>query len=407
MKKEKHIGLYVLLILFGVLLISIASFLITVNLNRKVKREYSGTITRPNQSFILKLDISKTWINHEGDPNQNYGQQFDYVIIDNLKSNLNNWTLTVNINLDNYNLVEVDSFWNVNYDYENSKYTITPHEDIDLVSVKKTQNNSFGFVLLNKNEVTKDDFSNISYSITGTLYRKYISYPMFWVLLISTIAYIAYAISYFVIRIRERHFEAFKKHTYSVISQSMNTFGSLIDTKDPYTKDHSARVSYYSVKIANKMGLDSEFVRNISYIASMHDCGKLVIPDEILTKPAKLTDEEFVIMKSHTTNGGKALENFTSIEGIKDGAMYHHERYDGTGYPTGIKGEEIPLCARIICVADALDAMSSDRCYRKRLSEEKILSELEENAGSQFDPTIAKLAIEMIKTKEINVSEEE
>jgi HD-GYP domain-containing protein (c-di-GMP phosphodiesterase class II) len=185
----------------------------------------------------------------------------------------------------------------------------------------------------------------------------------------------------------------------------MNTFASLIDFKDPYTKDHSARVSYYSVKIARKLGLSDDFVRNIAYIALMHDCGKLLIEDDILSKPSKLTDGEYNIMKTHTTNGGLALENFTSIEGIKDGAMYHHERWDGAGYPKGLKGEEIPLCARIIAVADALDAMSSDRCYRKRLPKEVILEELETCAGSQFDPKIAELTIKMINSGEIDIND--
>ena len=186
----------------------------------------------------------------------------------------------------------------------------------------------------------------------------------------------------------------------------MNTFASLIDTKDPYTKDHSARVSYYSTKIARKLGLDDEYVRNIAYIALMHDCGKLLIDDDILTKPAKLTMEEYEIMKTHTTNGGKALQNFTSIKEIVNGAMYHHEHYDGTGYPKGLKGEEIPLSARIIGVADALDAMASDRCYRKRLTEEVIKQELIECSGTQFDPKIANLVVEMINSGEINLKED-
>jgi HD-GYP domain-containing protein (c-di-GMP phosphodiesterase class II) len=406
MDKRKNIGFKVLITLLVVLFLSLLSLVLYVEINNRQKKTFSGSIGSPNDKFELKLVISKSWANGEGE-NLTYGQQFDFTIIDNKKYDLKKWTLTFDINAEGYELVTVDSYWNVEYENNGKTFTVTPDETIDLASIKKAQNNAFGFVLINKIEVNASDASNVTYTLNGTSHRKYTSYASFWIVLVYLFSVIAYAASYFVITIREKRFEKFKEHTYSVISQSMNTFGSLIDTKDPYTKDHSARVSYYAVKLARKMGLDDEFVRNIAYIALMHDCGKLIIPDEILTKPARLTNEEFAIMKTHTSNGGKALENFTSIEGIKEGAMYHHERWDGKGYPEGLKGEEIPLRARIICVADALDAMASDRCYRKRLDENKIISELKENAGSQFDPNIAALAIEMIQSKEINIEDEE
>ena len=135
----------------------------------------------------------------------------------------------------------------------------------------------------------------------------------------------------------------------------------------------------------------------LGYIALMHDCGKIGIPDNILTKPARLTPEEFAIMQSHTTYGGEALQDFTSIPGIVEGALYHHERYDGTGYPKKLKGDNIPLYARIICVADALDAMNSDRCYRSHLRPDLIKKELKSNAGTQFDPDIVECVLELIE----------
>ena len=133
----------------------------------------------------------------------------------------------------------------------------------------------------------------------------------------------------------------------------------------------------------------------------MHDCGKIGIPDEILTKPAKLTEEEFKIMQGHTTYGGKVLKDFNAIDGIVEGALYHHERYDGGGYPEGLKGDKIPLYARIICVADALDAMNSDRCYRPHLPPDVIKQELKGNAGTQFDPDIVECALELIEDGKI------
>lgn len=128
----------------------------------------------------------------------------------------------------------------------------------------------------------------------------------------------------------------------------------------------------------------------------MHDCGKIGVPDNILNKPAKLTDDEYKQIQEHTIKGFSILKNFTAIPNLKDGAYYHHERYDGKGYPTGIVGENIPLCARIICVADSYDAMSSTRSYRKHLSQEETIHELEINSNKQFDPKVIPVIISMI-----------
>ncbi|MBP5446176.1 MAG: HD domain-containing protein [Acholeplasmatales bacterium] len=402
MKKIKK-GTLLLIIIGIVLALGIICFFITVAVDNKKEKKYEGSITSPNDKFSLILNISKSWTNDEGTENQTEGQQFDFTIIDETTYNLNNWNLVININVPGYNLKEIDDAWNVEYVKDGNTLNLTPVGDIDLVSISRTKNNSFGFIFINNIKVEEKDFSNITYTLTGIRHKDVMEYKTFWILFFALIIYVAYAISYIVIRLKERNFEAFKENTYKIINQSMNTFASLIDTKDPYTKDHSARVSYYSVKIARKLGLDDDFIRNLAYIALMHDCGKLLIDDDILTKPAKLTEEEYEIMKTHTSNGGKALQNFTSIKEIVNGAMYHHEWYDGTGYPKGLKGEEIPLSARIIGVADSLDAMASDRCYRAHLEKEEIIKELEDNSGTQFDPKIAKVAIEMVESGEINI----
>ena len=402
MKKEKHLGKLNMIVSGIILVLSIAIFFAFGTFNNNRKRVFEGTLNEGHKSFDVNLNISKSWFNGE---ENNYGQQFDFVIDNHKKYDLKNWSLTVNFDSDYFEFVKVDDAWNVDYVEDGKTLTIKPHTDIDLVNISPKENNSFGFIFILKNKITEGDFSDFTYSLNGTMNRKFISYPVFWVFVVLVITYIAAVVSFTIISVREKNFEKFKEQSYSIISQSMNTFASFIDTKDPYTRDHSARVSYYSVKIARKLGLDDEYVRNIAYISLMHDCGKLLIPDEILTKPAKLTIDEYSIMKQHTTYGGKALENLTAIKDMQDGAMYHHERYDGNGYPKGLKGEEIPLCARIIGVADALDAMSSDRCYRARLSKEKILSELEECSGKQFDPKIAALVVEMINSGEIDIDE--
>ena len=375
-------------------------------INNNTTRDYSGIVNKETKSFYVTLDISKSWANNEGSESENWGEQFDFAVKDLKEYKLANWSLTLDFNDDKFELLTVDDAWNVDYKVDGKKLIITPHKDITLVNIRPKEANTFGFILILKNKIESVNFVNFNYTLSGKVYRTYVSYPIFWVLALLTFTYIAFLIAYIVIKKREKNFEMFKEQSYSIISQSMNTFASLIDTKDPYTKDHSGRVSYYAVKIARKLGLKDEEVKNLAYIALMHDCGKLVIPDELLTKPAKLTPEEYSIMKEHTTYGGKALENFTSIKDMHDGALYHHEKWNGTGYPKGLKGEEIPLCARIIGVADALDAMNSDRCYRKRLSREKILTELRNYSGVQFDPKIATLVINMINNGEIQIGDE-
>lgn len=182
----------------------------------------------------------------------------------------------------------------------------------------------------------------------------------------------------------------------NIINQSLNTFANTIDAKDKYTNGHSQRVAVYSRELAGKLKMSKEEQERIYYIALMHDIGKIGIADEILNKPGKLTPEERAVIMSHPAIGGEILKDFTSLPGISEGARYHHERYDGKGYNEGLKGEEIPFFARIICVADSYDAMSSTRCYRKDLDEETIVRELKNNAGTQFDPDIVAVMLELI-----------
>lgn len=182
----------------------------------------------------------------------------------------------------------------------------------------------------------------------------------------------------------------------NIINQSLNTFANTIDAKDKYTNGHSQRVAVYSRELAKKLKMSKEEQERIYYIALMHDIGKIGISDEILNKPGKLTKQERKIIMSHPAIGGEILKDFTSLPGISEGARYHHERYDGKGYNEGLKGEEIPFFARIICVADSYDAMSSTRCYRKDLNEDTILKELKDNAGTQFDPDIVAVMLELI-----------
>lgn len=184
------------------------------------------------------------------------------------------------------------------------------------------------------------------------------------------------------------------------VRESLDVFSSFVDAKDPYTYGHSKRVAYYSRKIAERLGFSDEECKRIYQIALLHDIGKCYVPDEILKKPSGLTDEEYGIIKAHAAKGAEMVKELSSIPGIYEGVLYHHERYDGKGYPTGKKGRDIPISARIISVADAYDSMSSNRVYRSRLSKERVLNELKENRGSQFDPDIVDAFLEVLEEQE-------
>lgn len=168
--------------------------------------------------------------------------------------------------------------------------------------------------------------------------------------------------------------------------QTIQTLAHAIDAKDPYTRGHSTRVSQHAVMIAEELGWDRERVNDLRYAALLHDIGKIGVPDSILNKPTRLTDVEFGIIKSHTTMGGDILRDRTAIRAAEDVARSHHERYDGKGYPRGLRGEEITEEARIVAIADAFDAMRSNRIYRRACADDYIRRELKEGRGRQFDP---------------------
>ena len=187
--------------------------------------------------------------------------------------------------------------------------------------------------------------------------------------------------------------------------QTVIAIARTVDAKDQRTSDHSKRVAIYSKKIAREYGLDEKQCRDIEWSAHMHDIGKIGIPDAILNKPGRLTDEEYAVMKSHTTRGAEILKDFTLLDNVIDGAQYHHERYDGRGYPKGLKGEEIPLFARIIGVADAFDAMTANRIYRQQMDFSYVLGEMERGRGTQFDPQFVDILLKLIKDGTIDLNE--
>ena len=240
-----------------------------------------------------------------------------------------------------------------------------------------------------------------AYQVTIVKEKQLTEQPLFWILLAAAFAALVAAIIAFISHLRHqariRRMHERQQELQAILVQSLQVFARVIDAKDPYTNGHSIRVAQYARELARRMGLPVEEQERIYYIALLHDIGKIGIPDNILNKQGPLNAEERAVIQTHPAVGGQVLKNFTALPDIDDGARFHHERYDGKGYCDGLSGEDIPLVARIIGVADSYDAMSSDRCYRPALSREKIISELKTCSGTQFDPKIVPYMLEMIE----------
>lgn len=196
-----------------------------------------------------------------------------------------------------------------------------------------------------------------------------------------------------------------KRQLEKVSLQMIQTLSTTIEAKDEYARRHSHRVAEYAALIAGELGWSSEEIMNLKYAAHLHDIGKIGIPDMLLNKPARLTPEEYSVIKEHTVIGAEILKNISLIPHVAEVARSHHEHYDGTGYPDGLAGEDIPLSARIVAIADSYDAMNSRRIYRNALPPEKIFEEIENNRGIQFDPELADIFLKLLCDDRVQICE--
>ena len=181
-----------------------------------------------------------------------------------------------------------------------------------------------------------------------------------------------------------------------LFDQTVLALVKTIDAKDKYTQGHSQRVAKYVRMIAGRIGESSERQRELYCMGLLHDIGKIGVPSAIINKPSRLTDEEYETIKSHTTIGAEILKTIVEFPKLSIGARYHHERWDGRGYPDGLKEREIPQDARIIAVADAYDAMTSRRSYRGVMAQDRVRTEIERGRGTQFDPKYADVMLALI-----------
>lgn len=254
---------------------------------------------------------------------------------------------------------------------------------------------------------------NVIEDNTYEIEKQYHIYDNWWFkvyaffVMIMAIAWLTWYVTATIQNLRFEKQEKELSHVREQIRMSNETILSIanaVEARDKQTGRHSLRVAVYSMLIAAELGFDADELENIRQIGLLHDIGKIGVPDSILSKPKKLTEEEYNIMKTHVDIGGEILKDFTHIKNVADGAKYHHERYDGKGYNTGLKGEEIPLTARIIGLADAFDAMTSNRVYRKAISMDHVIDELKKGKGTQFDPSLVDILLGLIGSGRIDVS---
>ncbi len=353
------------------------------NENKKeLSLSFDWNIDSPqNQEIYVIANSGRAWEADEGT-----GNQYNFTIFNNSSYPITDWTLSVNIPEG----CNIDSTWNGFWGIEEDKLIYEPEEFNK--QVMSDDYKTFGLVMYSEETLPMDQMF-----LDYRLDRKLITFVPFWIILILINIFAVAIVVVHVVDIKLANYSKTHAAYKDLVSESLRTIANIIDTKDEYTKGHSVRVAIYSRMIAKRMGMSEYDQERIYYIGLLHDIGKVGIPASILTKPGRLTDEEFEIIKRHPALGSGIMKDFSSIPGVQNGIRCHHERYDGKGYNEGLKGEEIPLEGRIICVADSYDAMSSKRCYRNALSYEFILGELKRNSGIQFDPDILKHMIALVE----------
>ena len=203
---------------------------------------------------------------------------------------------------------------------------------------------------------------------------------------------------------QQRALEKRRQQTERLSLQMMQTLALTVEAKDEYTRGHSHRVAEYAALIAKELHWSPEEILKLKYAAHLHDIGKVGIPDTILNKPTRLTPEEYAVTKEHTVIGGEILKSITLLKQSADVARHHHERYDGKGYPDGLKGTDISLYARIIAIADGYDVMNTNHSCRNSLPEASIIREFRENSGTQFDPELTEIFLMLLEEHRLDIN---
>lgn len=275
-----------------------------------------------------------------------------------------------------------------------SKPTVVSRHEMKPVSYTNLKSGTYTFHMSIIDVMTGDEVTTLAVNIIKekTLYEQ----PLFWFAAVAVVALLVGLIVWTYVRSKTDKLNKKLKADRILIDEIVDVFARTVGVKDEYTNQHSNRVALYTKMIAQKAGYTDEEAQTFYNIGKLHDVGKILVPEEILNKPGKLTDEEFAIMKKHASDGYDILKDVKAVPDAALGAGYHHERLDGRGYPEGRTAEEIPDVAQIIAVADTFDAMHSTRPYRKQMPMEKVIAELKRVAGTQLSEKYVQVMLELI-----------
>ena len=285
------------------------------------------------------------------------------------------------------------------------KWNIVPQNSLGTITYTNLPDGTYSFRLVVFDNNQENILAERSYEIIKD--RELHDQPGFIVYLLTLPMFTVGWLAWLYFKRRSQRIErelAEANRRVEMGKQTVAAIAKAVDAKDERTGGHSQRVAEYSRQIAKACGMSNDECQEIEWAAKLHDIGKIAIPDAILNKDGRLTDEEYARMKSHTLEGAEILKDFTLLKHVTEGAEYHHERPDGKGYPKGLKGEEIPIYARIIGVADAFDAMTATRVYRKQMDFSYVLGELEKGRGTQFDSKYVDILLHLIHTGVIDIN---
>ena len=276
-------------------------------------------------------------------------------------------------------------------------------QDMEPVSYTNLEGGTYRFVLSAVDTLTGQVKNTVSLVINKELaFYEQVWFRIVVILAAGFVLFLLFEVNH---RRRERALLREQERKQTLIDEMIQAFAKCVDMKDKYTNGHSFRVAEYSKLLAEKMGKSEGDIRDVYNVALLHDIGKISIPDSVLNKPGKPTDEEYEILKTHAANGYEVLKDITIAPELAYGAGYHHERLDGKGYPNGLKGDEIPEVAQIIAVADTFDAMYSTRPYRKQMDVNVVLDELKRVSGTQLNGEVVNYLVELVEEGKIGQRE--
>lgn len=334
--------------------------------------------------LAVTAERSKEWYEHSF-PGYDTGMEYDFTIANMGDGDVMEWTAEIDFAED----FRIDSSWNGDYGQNNNTLTVKP--DRQSRTVAPDEERTFGLVM-----ISLEDQEVLEYRLYYKEDFQMTDSPVFWLIVAASVITLTVFITDEINFRRYSKLRKWQEETQAVLLESFTTFANIIDAKDPYTQGHSLRVAEYARLIAGKMGYSDTEQERVYWIGMLHDIGKIGITDVILQKPGRLDNMEYSTIQTHVDIGGMILKDFKALPDITDGAQYHHERWDGKGYSKHLAGKEIPEIARIICIADSFDAMTSPRVYRKALSVEFAKNELVKCSGTQFDPDIVPIMIRLI-----------